>query len=387
MSVVYYCQHVLGIGHFHRSLEICRAIASDFPVTLILGGPPIDFDATSLSVVNLPGLQMDKEFGNLKPCNPNATVDQVKSIRAKQLYTCISESTPKMFLTELYPFGRKAFRFELDPVLSALKQGKLTPCKSFCSVRDILVEKEAGREKFEARVVDTLNNFYDGIFIHSDPDVITLEQTFNRLRDVDRPSYYTGFVSKKSELKNQKSIRDSLGISQSVKLIVASIGGGSVGAELLKQTVAACHLLDKTKLQYHLQIFTGPYCDKTTISQLKTLCSTNKTVTRFTEHFPQWLKEADLSISMAGYNSSMDLAATGIPALVYPFGQNQEQRMRAERLSQKLPIKVLDTLDLSAARLAGKIKEQLQVARGSSNINLDGAEKTAQLVKTILRTD
>jgi predicted glycosyltransferase len=27
MKIACYCQHVLGIGHFHRSLEICKALA------------------------------------------------------------------------------------------------------------------------------------------------------------------------------------------------------------------------------------------------------------------------------------------------------------------------------------------------------------------------
>ena len=42
MNVSYYCQHVLGIGHFHRSMEICKAIARHHPTTLIVGGPPVD---------------------------------------------------------------------------------------------------------------------------------------------------------------------------------------------------------------------------------------------------------------------------------------------------------------------------------------------------------
>ena len=41
MKIVIYCQHVLGIGHLFRSLEICRAL-SGHEVILITGGPQLD---------------------------------------------------------------------------------------------------------------------------------------------------------------------------------------------------------------------------------------------------------------------------------------------------------------------------------------------------------
>ncbi|HID02727.1 MAG TPA: glycosyltransferase, partial [Desulfobacterales bacterium] len=41
MKVACYCQHVLGIGHFHRSLEICKALAERHETVMILGGPDV----------------------------------------------------------------------------------------------------------------------------------------------------------------------------------------------------------------------------------------------------------------------------------------------------------------------------------------------------------
>ena len=36
-------------------------------------------------------------------------------------------------------------------------------------------------------------------------------------------------------------------------------------------------------------------------------------VERFTDHFPVWLTAADLSISMGGYNTTMDVLPQGLP--------------------------------------------------------------------------
>ena len=54
---------------------------------------------------------------------------------------------------------------------------------------------------------------------------------------------------------------------------------------------------------------------------------------RFTNEFLSFLAAADLSISMAGYNTCMNVLAAGVTALVWPFGQNREQRLRGEKLA------------------------------------------------------
>ena len=46
---------------------------------------------------------------------------------------------------------------------------------------------------------------------------------------------------------------------------------------------------------------TGPYCDNERYRMLSAQSSKNITIERFTDHFPEWLEAADLSISMAGY--------------------------------------------------------------------------------------
>ena len=41
MKVVIYCQHVLGVGHFFRTLEIAGAMKS-YDVILVTGGENLD---------------------------------------------------------------------------------------------------------------------------------------------------------------------------------------------------------------------------------------------------------------------------------------------------------------------------------------------------------
>ena len=141
MRISCYCQHVLGIGHLHRSLEICKVISTEHDVTLILGGPEASIDTEGMEVQHLPGLKMDHNFQNLIPCTAGRQLEDVKRERKELLIDHFVHYQPDIFITELYPFGRKAFRFELEPVLSSIREGSLPPCRCYCSVRDILVEK------------------------------------------------------------------------------------------------------------------------------------------------------------------------------------------------------------------------------------------------------
>jgi predicted glycosyltransferase len=104
----------------------------------------------------------------------------------------------------------------------------------------------------------------------------------------------------------------------------------------------------------------------------------NITIDRFTDCFPEWLESADLSISMAGYNTCMNLVQAGIPALVYPFRQNREQRLRAERLGKKAPMTIIEKTDLKPHLLSKKIEEQLKMPRQAADIDLNGAIETAE---------
>ncbi len=384
MNISYYCQHVLGIGHLHRSIEICKAIARHHPTTLIVGGPPVEIDQPDIRVFELPGLQMDDEFNTMEPCRSDLSLDETKTARKRLLFDHFQKTRPDIFITELYPFGRKAFRFELDPLLAAIRDGSLPPCSCYCSVRDILVEKKTGREKFERRAVETINAYFDGILIHADPRIITLDETFGRLTDINIPLHYTGFVTKpKARQKvsgGEDRIRKRLALSPADKLIVASIGGGNVGTELLYGVIKAFKIMAASR-SAHLQLFCGPYCAATIYQDLQNNGNTSITIDRFTDHFPEWLEAADLSISMAGYNTCMNLVQAGIPALVYPFKQNREQRLRAERFGRKTAMTILTDTDLTPPLLARKMIQQLDSPRRTADIHLDGATETVKQIE------
>ncbi len=379
MKIACYCQHVLGIGHFHRSLAICTALAAEHETVMILGGPDVNLPQSQVQFFQLPGLKMDADFSRLLPCDKTSELDNIKQKRQELLFDFFSSFQPDVFLVELYPFGRKAFRFELDPILEGIESETLAPCLRICSLRDILVEKK-DQNSYETRVLKQLNSHFDGLLIHSDPRYIPLQQSFTAMDRISIPYHYTGFITPAQSRTDRNSFRKQLGLSGQERLIVASIGGGSVGAELLKACAAAAVLLRQKSRHIHLHIFTGPYSNPGLADELRQTGGNSVKVHDFSSTFPQWLAAADLSVSMAGYNTCMNLLAAEIPALLYPFAQNREQRMRVTAFTDTVDFHLLEADDIEAEALADKMIQQLKCSPRSHDIQLDGAGQSARMI-------
>ena len=384
MKILFYCQHVLGVGHLFRAREICKALAGH-EVILITGGPQIETKLPKhVKVVKLPGLQMDRKFKGLFSSDKSVSLDQVKKRRQEKLLAIIQKEKPDIFFLELYPFGRQAFRFELDPVLEAIRSDRRGPCGVISSVRDILVEKE--KPKHERRALERLNTFFDAVLVHSDPNLITLKETFSRFEEIRIPVEHTGYIAQKPPANAGSRIRSQLGIGEGDVMIVASAGGGSVGKPILESAIQAFDYL-KTDGRPYLYVFTGPYISEHELTYLKGLKKSKRIhIEKFTSDFLSYLAAADLSISMAGYNTTMNILATGVPALVWPFAENREQRLRAERLAHRGALKLIHDQDLNPNDLAEIMGQTL--ARAGSNktdIDLDGAAHTAQWLQSWIK--
>jgi predicted glycosyltransferase len=380
MKILFYCQHVLGIGHLFRSLEICRAL-SRHAVTLVTGGPAVAA-ALPANVVEhrLPELGMDPEFKGLRTAAGGGDPAPVLAERRRRLLGLFEALRPDLFLLELYPFGRKAFAAEIDPVLEAVSAGAFPGCGVVCSVRDILVEKERP-EKHEGRAVAVVNRHFDAVLVHADPRLARLEETFGRLAEIRVPVVTTGLIAPEPPPGARERVRGLLGLAEDRPLVVASAGSGSVGRPLLAAVLRAFARLEIPG-GARLLVFTGPLMPDGEVAALRRLAAPGASVERFTPDFLAHLAAADLSVSMGGYNTCMNLLAARTPALVWPFAQNREQRLRVERLEALGALERLGDAELEPGRLAGRMRAALAGGRRPApGLDLGGAAATARWIE------
>jgi predicted glycosyltransferase len=355
-------------------MEIIKAL-KDHDVTLILGGPPVDIAIPeNVAIFQLPGLKMDAEYTRMFPVDPRQSLEETKHKRKQLLLDFIGNIQPDVLLVELYPFGRGGFHFELEPFLHAIRTKTDKPCPVVCSLRDILVEKK-DQQKFEQRVLDRLNSYFDGLLVHGDTNVIKLDATFSRVADIRVPVVYTGYICQRPEQGDREHIREQQNLKGGDKLITVSAGGGSFGYKILEAAVKAYALLESSNIK--MQVFTGPYLGENKFTELQQLAAPGATIERFSDNFPAWLAAADISISMGGYNTTMNVVAAGTPALILPYGHDREQGLRAAKLAPLTDITILAEKDLVPTQLVQKISGVIGRQKIVSNVQLDGAEQTA----------
>jgi len=380
MNIIFYCQYVWGMGHLIRSLEFTRAL-SDHNVTLIAGGQEVEVDLPDhVQLVRLPVLYMDEKFTWLIPGIPDQSVKQIQHQRKKTIYSLMEHLQPDLFIVELYPFGRSMFGFELEPLLEDIREGRFGHVKTVCSLRDILVEKK-DPSAYEERVLQKLNRHFGALLIHSDPALLRLEETFSRVRDIKIPVVYTGFITRQTDPANGRSLRRELAVSCGQKFIVASAGGGRSGYKLLTTVIDACELL-RDRLPVRLEVFTGPFMENEEFEKLSARTSAGFRIRRYTKRFLDYLYAADLSVSLAGYNTCMNLLVTRVPALVYPYARQREQPMRVNKFKNMLPMKRLDEEDVQPDRLSDHIVQMLDQKRTLKTLPIDmnGAANSANFL-------
>jgi predicted glycosyltransferase len=225
---------------------------------------------------------------------------------------------------------------------------------------------------YEESVLKILNRYYDLLLIHSDPRLVALDETFDRLGDIRVPIHYTGFVVRPAPARRARGKE---------RIIIASSGGGKVGVDLLEAAIKAVREIADDGLR--LRTFLGPFMEESDRERLSALTGGDCRISlhSFSLDFLTELAQADLSISMAGYNTCMDILSSGVRALVHPFPQNREQALRAGKLEDLGLLGVLHDLDVSGLSSAirtslGRVEEKAR-----PRLDMSGASNTAHLVE------
>jgi predicted glycosyltransferase len=376
LRVLCYVQHLLGVGHLKRAAILAEAMAaSGLDVTVALGGPSLaDVPFRGARVAQLPPAGIaGEDFSTIIDEAGRPADEAWRTSRRRALLDLSASVRPDVLVIELFPFGRRQFRFELIPLLEAIHAGPERP-RVACSVRDILVASK--RPARDAETVETLRRYFDAVLVHGDPSLIAFGTTFSSASAIADLIRYTGYVT--APERHDPDLLDGDGE------VLVSAGGGAVGGPLL---FAALKARAMTPLAENVwRLITGPNLADADFERLRAAADGRVLVERFRQDFPARLKLAALSISQAGYNTTMDILRAGARAVVVPYetAGETEQRLRADLLAAKGLLTVLPADALSPTRLAAAVGEALaQPAMAARSIDLSGAASTARLVNEL----
>lgn len=376
--VLFYVQHLLGIGHLKRAATLCRAIeAAGLDVTLVSGGQLVPgLDAGAADFVQLaPVRSPDGSFRNLVTDDDEIIDDDFRDARRRTLLDTFEKVRPDIIMTELFPFGRRQLGFEILPLLEAAHKMRPRPY-IVSSVRDILVEP--GRPERSAEMLDRVERFYDLVLVHGDPDFVAFDETFPPAHRIADRIRYTGYVV---EPPASGGGRDRPGGDE----VIVSAGGGASSEPLFRAAIAARRLTRLKDARWRL--LAGYALPEATFRSLESCAPDGVIVERARPDFTLLLSNCALSISRGGYNTVMDVLAAGVRGIIVPYagGRETEQTLRAARLHARGVLQVVSEADLTPERLARSVETALDSPPAhAAGLDLSGAETSAQILARIV---
>jgi predicted glycosyltransferase len=385
-SVLFYVQHLLGIGHLKRALRIVDALAQEgIEVALVSGGEPVPAlaCASAARMVQLPPIRArDASFKELVDAAGRPVDDDLRSARRAALLRALAVARPDVVLIEAFPFGRRALRFELEALIGEARSRSPRPLV-LCSLRDIVVIPDD--EKRRREIVDRVRNDFDFVIVHGDPAFIPLEASFPAALDISDRLIYTGYIGETDALDGADAAPGSDEVTGSDEVVV-SVGGGAIGGPLLATALETRRGGFLPGLTWRL--LAGPNLSKPQFEALASSLPERVVLERYRPEFPQILRRCRASVSQAGYNTVLDILAARAAAVVVPFASEHEteQSLRAERLAARGILEVVPERELSPERLAQAIDRVINRPVQTIAIATGGARRTAALVASMIRS-
>lgn len=371
-SVLFWVQHLLGIGHLQRSLRIAEALVQQrVAVTVASGGMPQRLlRDPAIEFVQLPPIRaLDARFALVD--GSGAPVDDgLRTRRRDLLLECFSALRPDALVLEGFPFARRAFRSELDPLIAAARSAPWRP-PVICSVRDIVVVRDDPGRRHE--IVNRVRQDVDLVMVHGDPALIMFDASFPAAREIADRLVYTGYVAPRPDTDSSVTAPAGGGV-------IVSAGGGAAGLALLEAALGARRAGCLAHLPWRL--IAGTNLPEADFARMRASAPDGVMVERFRDDFTRLLAGCRVSVSQAGYNTALDLLAAGARAVVVPFAAEREteQRLRAERLAALGAVALVRENELSPETLAAAVEHAASRPRRRLAIDMGGAARSARLI-------
>jgi predicted glycosyltransferase len=377
--VFFYVQHLLGIGHLRRAATLARALArSGFDVLLVSGGAPVaGLDAGGARFHQLPPLRArDEGLRDLARLDGTPLDDSFRAHRTQVLVDLLRVEQPDFLITEQFPFGRTQLRFELLPLLEAAK-ALAKPPRILSSVRDVL--RESASAARIAETVETFERYFDGVLVHSDPALVSLDKSFAGWARIKPRAHYTGYVV---ETDSPPASATNSGEVPSGEVIV-SAGGGAVGGPLLRAAIAARPLTSLAGRPWRLLV--GNNLPDTDRAALR--AGNGIEIEPARTDFTALLAGSALSISQAGYNTVVETLVHGDRAVLVPFAtaRETEQARRAQLLAERGLVQTVSADGLDGSVLASAVERALagRSIRSFPRCDANGGPATASLLASM----
>ena len=384
-DIIFYAHDGRGLGHISRSAAIGLAVRRLYPdlrLLLVTGGAQTQelIGPGPLDWLKLPAYQTVVVDGRSRgiPGKSAYSDHELGLIRGQQIRRILKLYRPRIVLADHSPQGKhqELLPSLQDPVIKRQTTWLL-------GIRGVVGKVQQTASDL---AIDLFKQHYSGLLWYGDSAILGSEHCQSLNKMFSTVAEECGYVSRLAEV--EKTGGDRLQRSSRFRCTISVPWAGEQSERFLGLLVR--FLQTAGHRQGRFSLFVGSDISVQLIERFEALdCCT---VYPFGSNYLQILNHSRTAVIYGGYNSLVDIMASGIPALVVMRSmQDQEQQQHLSALTNAWPNSLLavdETECLDNPALLGQQLSALLAADrpGGSGpaVNLSGAEHAARFLASLL---
>lgn len=381
LRVLLYSHDSVGLGHLRRNLAIASEIVDRFPnanVIIVTGSPcATQFELPDRTdLIKIPSITKN-DAGHYVCRSAVRSLEPTLELRSQMMLQAFRSFEPHLIIVDHRLIGLKGEAIEM------LREAKRNGVLTIYGLRDVKDSPEVVRLHWDnADSRWALAEAYDRICVYGMPEVFDPRVEYAPLLDQTAGVTFTGYIVPPYRRESESNI------CRQRKKVLVTFGGGSDGSRRANRYLEA---LMSGPVNWDSHIITGPLMDPRLKKQVRKVARRvqpigSVKVQRFHHNIPRLLRQVDAVVSMAGYNSCVEIIQSGTPAVLLPRSNpRKEQLIRSSRMSELGWVDFLPDPDPDPAELLKVVEKALRTPRRSRpGVNLDGLDGLCTVILELL---
>jgi predicted glycosyltransferase len=377
--ILLYSHDTFGLGNIRRTLLLAQEVIDQYPraaVLLITGSQMIHSFRIPEGVdyIKLPCLdRIDAERYEsrfLLECS-----EAVKRTRRAIIERTVLGFAPDLMIVDKRPAGVDG---ELSDTLTALRNCNFST-RLVLGVRDILDDPRKTRETLKNNhSFEIIRDYYDEVWIYGSQSIFDTVSEYDFPDDVARITHYCGYLKRPTVTTAR---------NDGPPHVLVTTGGGGDGSGMIETYLEGLSNLPRNVALKSTIVF-GPQMSADKRSALINSFGylTDVEFREFEPDLTGLYAEADLVVSMAGYNTVCELLSFGRNAILVPRAQPvKEQLIRARLLAAAGLFEIVEPNDLTPETLISKVLGSLKHAPDLPvRVDLQGLPRIRERMRELL---
>lgn len=378
-KIVLYSHDTFGLGNIRRTLLLAESLKEQYPKAsiLIITGSPVIHSfrlPDGVDYIKLPSLDR-VSAERYEPLSLGNCADEINNTRAAVVEQIITGFAPDLLVVDKRAAGING---ELMSALKILRQNR-RKTKIVLGIRDILDAPERTRRVLrENGSFETIEKFYDEVWIYGSPEIFDTAAEYEFPNGVRQKTFYCGYL--------KRPVAAGTAGNGSLRVLVTT-GGGGDGSPMIETYLESLRMLAE-ELAVSSTVVFGPQIAGEKRSEILEQYGTLSDV-KFIDFEPDLTKfyaEADVVVSMAGYNTVCELLSHKKSAVLVPRSEPvREQLMRARLLAQNGLFQSIEPSDLNPETMKNKVIAAVKTTSLTRHLlDLDGLDRINERVQKLL---